>query len=266
MTARPDLAAGRIGTAGLQVLAKAPYDDLIGALVGYELQEADSLLRALRSQQRPRETTAMRVALGIARAAADAARRAFEAGASNATAVIEAERIARLQGAWDVRILANLDSDDLRPFERLSDDRRASLHLWVAARYQAYWADAIVENSVGDSEDAKAALAAMIAACRPGAVAGDIAKAGLAKLPEKARHSALAYGLGRRIGSELNADPVIEPDSTAQLVEDAVLSFHIFARHAGGGSVSPSAIVQVDCRMAAHQVEPLARAAFGVLE
>ena len=43
-----------------------------------------------------------------------------------------------------MRILANLDGEELRPFERHSDRRRETLLMWIATRYQGYWAERVV--------------------------------------------------------------------------------------------------------------------------
>ncbi|MBF9235283.1 aminopeptidase P family N-terminal domain-containing protein [Microvirga alba] len=249
--------SGRIGTVGLQVLASRPYQDLVQALAGYDLQDFTAALHKLRGQIRPREVAASRIALGMAEKAALAAERAFATGASNAAAVVEAERVARLEGAWDFRALANLDSDDLRPYERSSDNRRGPLLLWVATRYQGYWADRVVATAGGPNSEAATAIAAMTAAAHVGVSAQSVADAGLAVLSDESRRSALAYGLGHGIGIALNGSPKISPQSDERLTEGTLLSFRVFAR----GSEQPSfatALVQITPN-GAVPLEPLAR-------
>src|SRR5262249_22182583 len=79
---------GRVGTAGLQVLAARPYRDLIGALEGYELHDFNAPLAGIRRRMRPRERAALAMARGITEKAVAAAERAFAEGASNAAAMI----------------------------------------------------------------------------------------------------------------------------------------------------------------------------------
>jgi Xaa-Pro aminopeptidase len=233
-----------------------PYQDLVAALKDYELVDFAGALAGVRSRIRPREITATRIALGIAEKAALAADRLFADGASNAAAVIEAERVARLEGAWDFRALANLNSDDLRPYERPSDDRRPLL-LWVATRYQGYWADRVVDSAGGPESEAARAVAAMVSATRAGATAGMVADVGLAVLSEVSRRSALSYGLGHGIGIELNGTPKIAPKSEAKFLEGGLLSFRIFAR--GGKEPSfASALVRIEAD-GAVPLEPLSR-------
>lgn len=252
-----DLTSGRIGTVGLQVLAGPSYQDLMHALADYDLQDFTAAMQALRGRARPREIAASRVALGIAEKAASAAEAIFAAGASNAAALVEAERIARLEGAWDFRALANLDSDDLRPYERPSNDRRVPLLLWIAARYQGYWADRVVVSAGQPHSEAARAVAAMTAAAHVGVPAHFVADAGLAMLSSESRRSALAHGLGHGIGIALNGSPKIDPQSKDHLADGALLSFRVFAR--GGAQPSfAAALVQVG-PSGAVRLEPLAR-------
>jgi Xaa-Pro aminopeptidase len=247
--------SGRVGTAGLQVLASGPYENLTRALAAYELQDVSETLARLRACPRPRELTALRLSLGMAEKAAAAVGRVFAVGGSNAAAFVEAERVARREGAWDFRALANLDSDDLRPFERPSDDRREPLLLWVATRYQGYWADrAVASQRAPDTEAAKAILA-MTAAARSGASVRLVAEAGLRELSEGSQRSALDYGLGQGIGIALGLAPTISPASQEMMATGMVISFRILAR--GGTSPSfASAIVQIGPD-GARPVQPL---------
>ena len=249
------IASGRIGMVGLQVLASRPYRDLVEALTGYAVEDAGPMLQRLRSRLRPRERLALRRALGIAEKAAAAAERAFIGGGSNAAAVVAAERAARLAGAWDFRALANLDSDELRPFEFASDDRRVPLLLWIAARYQGYWADRVAVCGPALDVTATEAVAAMKREARPGVSAQSVAAAGLARLSPAAQVSALAYGLGGGIGSALDQRPMIAPESADRIEEGSVLSLHVFARTERGAGFAGALIEIADG--GARDLEPL---------
>jgi Xaa-Pro aminopeptidase len=222
-----NIPSGRIGTAGFSVLSLRSYEDLRDALSGYEVEDASALLQALRAEPRPRERAAVRIALGMAMNAARAAEAAFANGSSNAAAVIEAERVARLAGAWDVRILANLDGSYLRPFERPSQHRQNSLLMWVATRYQGYWADQVVCSSNQPKTVAAVAVEAMFQAARAGARASTVARAGLSVLPNNLRDQALGYGLGGGIGIQLTQSPLIQPDCDEILAPGVLLSVRV---------------------------------------
>jgi hypothetical protein len=236
--------AGRIGTAGLQVLAARPYNDLVEALAGFELSDFGTTLANLRQLPRPRERAALDITRGIAEKAVAAAEALFASGCSNTEAVVEAERVARLEGAWDFRALANLGADELRPLEQPSKERREPLLLWVATRYQGYWADKVAKSGGSADSEAARAVGAMVAASKAGVPAAAVAEVCLSMLSDKSRRSALAYGLGRGIGIELNGAPRIDPASADVLAARTLLSFHVFA--AGGETPSfASALVEV---------------------
>lgn len=245
---------GPIGTVGGHLLSAAAYDGIARSLPDYPLEGFDAPLQALRARKRPREVAAVRAALGIAMRAVAAAERAFADGASNARAVVEAERVARRHRARDFRALANIASDDLRPYEGLSDDRRSPLLLWVAAEYQGYWADVAVTAPAAGNGVAAGAVAAMVAAARAGVPARDVAQAALDKLSGAAAESALAYGLGNGIGLALGEAPTISPRSDEPLVEGALLTLRVLAREASAVSFA-SALVQVGAD-GAQRLEP----------
>ena len=239
-----DITSGTVGLVGAHLLSKGAYDNITKALSNYQLREFDAQLRGVRASKRPREVAAVRMALRIATDAAEAAEKAFSDGATTTKAMVAAERSARLDKAKDFRILANVDGDDLRPFEGLSDSGKSPLVMWIGLTYGGYWADIAITFPSPLSNDATNAVAAMAAAARTGAKASDGAQAGLAKLSPAQRETALSYGLGGGIGLAINDWPTISPTSEAILVEGALLSLRTMARD--GDNVSfANAIVQV---------------------
>jgi Xaa-Pro aminopeptidase len=251
---------GRIGAAGFQVLASRPYQDLRRALSAYSVEDASPMLARLRAKLRPRERTAVQVALGMAVRAAQAADAAFEAGASNVAAAVEAERVARRAGAWDVRILANFTGHGLRPFEWASSERHIRLLLWIATRFHGYWADVAMSSAPEHGGAAARAIDAMVAAARPGLAVSEIATAGLTSLPEEARGDALQYGLGSGIGIELIGRPVIVPGCDTRLEAGALLSLRVFAPAPAPSFASR--LIEIG-EQGAHPLEPLTRAMAG---
>jgi Xaa-Pro aminopeptidase len=233
-----------VGVVGTDLLSGAAYRGLTESLSAYQLREFDAEVRALRASKRPREVATVRAALRIATEAAAAAEQAFAGGASTSQALVEAERAARVGRAHDFRALANVDGDELRPFEGLSQARRTPLLLWTAAEYAGYWADLAVCWPQPPNSQAEQAVSAMAAAARAGARAGEVARAGLGPLSPAARESALAYGLGGGLGLALNDWPVLRPDSDAVLPPGALLTLRALARDAADVSLA-SAIVQV---------------------
>jgi Xaa-Pro aminopeptidase len=233
-----------VGLVGAHLLSAGAHADLTKNLDGYNLRDVDEMMRSVRASKRPREVAAVRIALRIAQDAREAAEKAFSDGAPTTKAMVQAEGSARRDRARDFRVLANIDSNDMRPFEGLSDSGRTPLLMWLGLTYAGYWADVAFTFPEDSRGEARAAVDAMIAAAKTGARSGDVAQAGLAHLSPAAREPALSYGLGGGIGLALNDWPAITPDGNDRLIEGALLSLRAFARD--GERVSfTNAIVQV---------------------
>jgi Xaa-Pro aminopeptidase len=246
---------GTIGTVGAGALPRSVYTQIEQTFDGYQLQPFDQVFRKLRDRKRPREVLAIRTALRIATDAAAAAQQSFADGASNARALVEAERSARMNRAHDFRALANIETDGLAPYEGLSEDRRSPLVLWVAVEHNGYWADTTLMAPKSDSgSEATRALDAMVAAIRPGAAAQAVAQAGLVTLPGASADNALMYGLGNGIGLALRDQPTISPTSEEVLADGQCLTLRVAGLN-GGKVVLASAIVQVRSD-GAHRLTP----------
>jgi Xaa-Pro aminopeptidase len=239
-----DIDGGGVGLVGADLLSRGAYDNVANNLAGYELSAFDDQLRHVRASKRPREVAAVRRALSIATDAAEAAEKAFSDGATTTRAMIAAERSARLNQAKDFRVLANIDGDDLRPFEGMSDSDKSPLVIWIGLTYSGYWADIALTFPSLPNNEAMESVSAMVNAARTGATASEVAQAGLSRLSPPAREAALSYGLGGGIGLALNDWPQISPTSDAVLVEGSLLSLRTMARDDDNISFA-NAIIQV---------------------
>ena len=225
---RRGIASGAVGLVGEQ--SASAYATMRGILSDYQLRAFDAAMARLRMRKRPRELLAIGAALRIATDAAAAAQRAYNEGGSNASALVAAERAARLDRARDFRGLANLSGMDLRPYEGPSSARQNSLLLWAAVDYHGYWADVALTSPPSPGGRAQRALDAMVRAARPGATGDDLAQAALQMTPPESAELALSYGLGGGIGLSLEEAPFIRPKSTDVLAEDMVLSLRVLVR------------------------------------
>jgi Xaa-Pro aminopeptidase len=252
--AERNLPEGSVGLVGTRLLSTSTLKNVTDNLGEYRLQDFDDQLRSVRARKRPREVATVRTALGIARDAAAAAVKAFTNGATTTQAMVEAERTARVNKARDFRVLANVDSEDLRPFAGLSPARRTPLVLWIGVDYHGYWADTAITSPSSSGSQAERAVDAMISAARPNAPVADVARAGLSQLSSAAAESAQDHGLGGGIGLALADWPTISPTSDARLFEGGLLSLRALARD--GADVSfTTAIVQV-AASGAEKLEP----------
>ena len=244
----------KIGLVGTQVLTSEGYVSAMRELGAFELVNFDDEYHAITDRKRPREVMTVGRALRIAQAAVAAGEAAHKAGASNARALVEAERSARVDRARDFRGLANIGGGDMRPYEGPSSEHSEPLLLWVGIDHHGYWADAVNPSAGPPGSPAANAVEAMIKAAKAGAAAGDVAKAGLAALPASAAETALSYGLGSGIGLKLDEGPLIRPDGKETLTEGMLLTLRTFADVDGKTSLA-SAIVQIGPG-GAERIEP----------
>lgn len=224
LLAEHGIASARIGVSGLGGMPVEAVARVRSAFDGYELIEVDAALEAMRLVKRPRELLAIGIAKRITEQAAAAATGVFAAGGDNTAALLEAERVARFNKARDVRVLANMDGSGMRPFEGRLDGRTDTLLLWVAAQYHGYWAETAAMSGAADGTAAANAVAAMAAALRSSAIAGDVAAAGFGALSEDGCELAAQYGLGGTVGLAQCDGIAIKTGNTATLPEGAVVS------------------------------------------
>ncbi len=247
----PDWVAGlagspRIAVAGGAFMRRPVHAAVVGsAAKATAIVPADGALARLLHAKRPRELSMIRKScaiLGDTVAALDAARRS---GASVVAASVEAERVARVSGAHDIRVLFSLDGGrTLRPFEETSDVRCDPLVCYLAVRYLGYWSEAMVTLSNSSSATRAAcaeSLDALIAAAKPGATGADLARAAGTVGPP---HPVLGGHVGHAIGLDLDAAPI---ESGTTLAPGGVYSLHAgTAGDAGAALVSAMVAVGED--------------------
>jgi Xaa-Pro aminopeptidase len=231
----------RLGLIGLDALPVGLEQRLRSNLGGaFDSVDANELLVGVRAGLRSREISAVRHAAEITHSARVEVERAHLAGASNAAALIEGERVARRLGALDVRSLVNLEGPQLAPIEGLSGYRSDPLLGYLAVNSLGYWAEVAMIAGAADPRElglAREALAAMARLARTGVPAAELASAAAQTLAAEASPpDASAYskrlhpqdlGWGNAVGLSLCEAPEIAASSTHTLVEDAVLVLRV---------------------------------------
>lgn len=237
----------RIGTCGVSAVMPFPEWKIIAqARPDIVWSERDAQLAPLRAHKDAHETAAVRRAAAIAQAALDKADGALRAGANLRAAAAEIERLCRAQGAEDARLLVACGEQAGRALRPPHDHTLASgdsVLIFLAVQNQRYWGEAARTFSIGPaSAQAQAlyarcadALAAMRAACKPGAQARDLAAAANAALGEAAA-SAGAYGLGGAIGLDHEEGARLTTTSAARIVAGETLALRVIAHHKGAGA------------------------------
>lgn len=233
--------SGKVGVASLGSLGSRLEQRILAGLEGFEVVPADGLLTGQRGALRSRELTAVREAAGMVRSAAEALGLAHQKRKSNTAAAVEADYVARRQGAMDVRVLVNQDgSGELQPVEDQSDFRSETLVAYLAVNAMGYWADLGVTLGTSPLLDrARTAVSAMASAARAGAKASDVAAAA-SSVPE-----ASLWGLGGAIGLGLQQPPLVSPDDHTPLVEGMVLSLRVRLPEPSGPGALATDLVRV---------------------
>ena len=242
-----DGAKPRLGVYGESFMRHGVHQTIVGAARQHaETEDADSLLDAMMRSKRPRELSMIRKSCAILRKTLEALQGATSGGASVVSATVEAERVARASEAQDIRILFSLDGGrTLRPFEGLSDVRCDPLVAYVAVRYLGYWSEAMVtltDKPSASRRKTAAALAALVAAAKPGVAAAELARAVNGGLPP---HPMLGQALGHAIGLKLDEAPSLTPASATRLEPGGVYSLHVGVADETSGHALLSAMVAV---------------------
>jgi Xaa-Pro aminopeptidase len=222
----------RIGLAGVdQALDVDAATELSQRLGVYEVVDAGPLMAEVRAAKRPRELTALKDSLAIARQAVSTGLHAWAGGSSTAQALLAAERSARVDGARDVRVLGGPAEWDIAPAVPASNARGEDLVVQCVVEYRGYWGQACACTT--DSTLAAAAVDAMADAARAGAAVGDVASAALERLDPEAAEVALSYGLGAGIGLDEAEAPLIVPGSAVLIPAGALLALQVITRADG---------------------------------
>ncbi len=233
----------KIAVAGGGFMRRPVHDAVVAtAAKGAEIVDADAALAKLLHAKRPRELSMIRKSCAILEKAVAALDGAWRAGASVVAASVEAERVARVAEAQDIRVLFSLDGGrTLRPFEESSDVRCDPLVAYLAVRYLGYWSEAMVtltDKPTAAQAATTRSLDAVIAAAKPDASGANLARAAGDAGPP---HPMLGGAIGHSIGLSLDEAPVA---ADTALAPGGVYSLHVGTAGAGGNALA-SAMVAV---------------------
>ena len=174
--------AGRIGVVGLQQLLPADrVADIEAGLSQWQLVPVDAEMAALWRAPGPRARAAVAATEQILRLARQHAMHAFGNCGSPSRAAAAADRVARMSGCRDVRILIGAGDGSLRPYEGVrADTGTPVLTCYLAAERLGYWAEIGFSYPLAGLADRVLdghALLAVADQARPGARYGQLAAA-----------------------------------------------------------------------------------------
>jgi hypothetical protein len=185
------------------------YSGIAGAMAPRALVSLDQELEAMRRRKSPRELELIRGAVRFLTAAAETFTVRVRAGAGVRSAALAAERAAIAAGAQDARVMASLSSGGVPlPLDAASDERVLDpANAGIAVQNHGYWASGymtVVHAPGAASARARKALAAVLAAVRPGA-----------HLPDGVTANAIGLALEEGPGVPLEAGAVYAVTSSA---------------------------------------------------
>jgi hypothetical protein len=135
--------SGRLGVVGLrQLMPAGRVADIEDGLAGWKLVPLDAELAALWRVTGPRERAVLAEAAAILEQARQQAEREFSASRSATRSAAAADRVARLRGCRDVRILIGSGDGSLRPYQGVrADGESGVLVAYLAVDWLGYWAE-----------------------------------------------------------------------------------------------------------------------------
>jgi Xaa-Pro aminopeptidase len=206
-------ADARLGLGGFEVMPAALFKQ-VSTVAGIQSgEDATTILGGLARRKSPAELSIIRDNCGLLAKAAAACGQAHGEGASAATAVLAAERSARMAGAEDVRCLYSVDGGiSFRPFEGLDDGRGDPTIIYIALRRRGYWVDGFTTACDADAAHQTAAgvMDRAVAAIGAGKAVAELQQAHDQAAGPSRRHPILARSLGNGIGVSAEEAPRLD--------------------------------------------------------
>ena len=241
-----------LGLWGGATMPGGMYARISGALKdAASLEDNDIAMDSLRRKKSARERDLMRRAARALTAAVEAFSKARREGKATRAAAIAAERAAYAAGAQDARVMASFGAGGPPlPLDGIDERKPDPCLVYVAVRLAGYWADGFVTLAAarnGAMAKTTDALAAVIAAAKPGVSGNDLAGIAAVKLGDGyRRHPALPAGIGASIGLSLVEPPDFNEDREARLEEGGVYSLKVGASGQGTDNALGSALVAIE--------------------
>src|SRR6266700_2107272 len=206
--------AADIGTVGFDMMRPPLFASLQQSLGNrFRLQDGDAQVAACRAP-RPRARSLIRAASSLAAETADVFRQSWASGKGVETAVLAAERAARLRAAQDVRMLTSHDGGrTLVPFRGSLGRAPGGLAAYIAVKHMGYWADVFVSEGHALQPAVESALDAILASSTQGVTGSALHARAVAALKPNTLHPALSGSVGNRIG--------YSPDEGGRLTQDS---------------------------------------------
>ncbi|WP_102348815.1 aminopeptidase P family N-terminal domain-containing protein [Bacillus sp. Marseille-P3661] len=241
-----------IGICNKDIMRASLYQDIVDACQTNEFKDMDEFFRQILEQKRPREVSTMEAASEILRLAVEELKIVYRNSGDIIAAVTEAERVARLKGAQDVRLLFSLDEGKtLRPFEELVGKVHTHTAIaYMAVEFLGYWAEGFVTIANENPyiyQKATELLFYLKTSLQKDVPIADIVRGADQKIAPYSLHPLVQGGYGHAIGLSISETPVIQTSSAVEKVKTgSIYSIHAGLTNQNDENVILSALVLVE--------------------
>jgi Xaa-Pro aminopeptidase len=237
------------GICGAKEMPYLLYDGCFSGQ-GYTLKPMDETMDKMMVKKRPREIRMLKDAAEIVKLAINGLKEAYQAGEKSVKCLLESERIARMHGATDVRLLVSLDQGKtLQPLDQIIDHDLEPLVAYLSVQYLGYWADACVtlmDPSKPIYAKGKEVLEYLIHSLRPGVMINSLVHEVTKLVTPFQMHPVLQGSVGNSIGLSPLGFPRLSYDDGLQCIEEgSVFTIRTGLTHGNNDYVLLSAIVHI---------------------
>lgn len=226
-----------IGTVGFGSLPYRQRETFADEVADATVVECDDAFLTFREEKTRRERDQIARASGIIAGVHDTLLKTDFDALTEKKLATKADRIARLRGVQDVRVLvANPNGPDrhLRPPEQWSIDPSEPVTVYLAARYEGYWAEGIwtvrLDGESTDDpaiEEAERLYDRFLESIRPSVDVAELITDQFNVIDESDLAFADEYDLGHGIGLDVEERPVLKRDTPSELSEGTTLSVRL---------------------------------------
>jgi hypothetical protein len=222
-----------VGICGTNIMPNSLYSEIKSACQRESLIDMEDVCDNLLRLKRPREIVVMREAAKILQHSVEALKEIHRREGSVLTAVIEAERAARINGAQDVRVLFSLDSGKtLQPLEYISEVRNDPMIAYIAISYLGYWVEGMVTLSRKTNEiynQTVLLLNYLKKSIKVGITIDSLISNASKLIDPYQLHSVAGNHFGNNIGLSLKEMPMLEKSFGEEIIEgSSIYSLHAF--------------------------------------
>lgn len=205
----------------------------VGRQIGDATDDADDATEAIHDLRRGKSAAEVDLIRSCCRILSDAAK-AFSAAALYSADVddcaAKADRAAIRAGAQDVRILVSPDTgQSFAPYEEPYSGPPRPAVAYIAVRHRGYWVDGFLSGVRGSTVQSTVdqAMGSLLEIIAPGTSTNDLSAVRDRFFDQADLHQVIGHGFGAGLGMSLQERPVLDGDTSIELVAGDVISLRL---------------------------------------